>query len=309
MFLKIYLKIKLRYFLSVATNFCYLHNYEELRYYAEKSEKISINAFGVYNENHASTLVKIARLFFDLGCFSEAESLLVQSKGIFNPDIDKKGNYTANLSNLAYVYLELGRFSDAEKLFLEAKKRYYELREKNSFYFKGEKIFYTLNDLAYAISLNNLGYLYADLGRYNDAETLLIESTEIYKLYKNNKKFAEGYANNLNGLADLYRKIGRYDDAETLFNESIEIHRHYKNKMISGYSSTLMHLANFYRDFGHYSEAEPLYTEGIGLVTRLNDHPQYAKWLIDLADLYKKMRRYNEALSLYKEATEILKKN
>jgi tetratricopeptide (TPR) repeat protein len=66
-----------------------------------------------------------------------------------------------------------------------------------------------------AKSLNNLAVLYADQGRYADAEPLQKRALAIRE--KARGPDDPDVATSLNNLAELYRKQGRYADAEPLY--------------------------------------------------------------------------------------------
>ena len=66
-------------------------------------------------------------------------------------------------------------------------------------------------------SLNNLGELYRDLGKYSEAETVYLRALEIREnnLNSDNPAIAES----LNNLGLLYCNLGRYHEAEFLHIE------------------------------------------------------------------------------------------
>ena len=71
-------------------------------------------------------------------------------------------------------------------------------------------------------SLNNLAALYADQGRYADAEPLYKRALAIRE-----KALGPDHpdvATSLNNLAELYRDQGRYADAEPLYKRALAIY-------------------------------------------------------------------------------------
>jgi tetratricopeptide (TPR) repeat protein len=75
------------------------------------------------------------------------------------------------------------------------------------------------NTLSLGITLNNLGFLYAQLGRYKEAEAYLLESIRIARQLSS----FGGLVANLDSLATLYLLMNMPIEAELAFQESLEI--------------------------------------------------------------------------------------
>ena len=107
-------------------------------------------------------------------------------------------------------------------------------------------------------SVNNLGYLYGEQGRYADAERFFLRALEARErvLGKENSYTLTS----VNNLASIYERQGRYADAEPLFVRSLEANE--RNKLYKDEPSvldSLNNLASLYVHQGRYAEAEPLW--------------------------------------------------
>jgi tetratricopeptide (TPR) repeat protein/CHAT domain-containing protein len=161
----------------------------------------------------------------------------------------------------------------------------------------------------YAESLNNLAMLFKEMGAYDKAEPLFIESMDIYKktLGPNNPE----YATALNNLATFYFDLGKYDKAEPLFIESSAIRKKSLGQNHPSYAQSLNNLAMFYKKLGNYPKAEPLLGEALNSLKESlgSDHPSVAISMNNLAELYCDMSEYSKAEPLFIEALAIKKKS
>jgi tetratricopeptide (TPR) repeat protein len=158
---------------------------------------------------------------------------------------------------------------------------------------------------AYAISLNDLAWLYRVMGRHAEAEPLAEEAVGIFRTALGERHPA--YAASLDNLAWLYRETGRHAEAEPLLVEAIEIRRTALGERHPDYAISLHNLAWLYRSMGRHAEAEPLAREAVGIFrTALGErHPAYAASLFNLEWLYLQLGRHAEAEPLAEEAVGI----
>ncbi|MCK6617379.1 MAG: tetratricopeptide repeat protein, partial [Cyclobacteriaceae bacterium] len=157
----------------------------------------------------------------------------------------------------------------------------------------------------YATSCNNLALLYAEQGRYNEAELLHKEAKEIRIKVLGKEHLS--YSTSCNNLAYLFVKQGRYSEAEPLYKEVKEIRAKVLGKDHPNYVASCNNLAYLYVQQGRFSEAEPLYKEAKEIQAKVlgKEHPDYANSCGSLANLYADQGRYSEAEPLYMEAKEI----
>ncbi len=78
---------------------------------------------------------------------------------------------------------------------------------------------------------NNLGILYDDLGRFEDAEKAYLEALEIYKelAEKSPDAYLPDVAMTQNNLGNLYRKLGKFEKAVKYFDEALDIDSDYSS--------------------------------------------------------------------------------
>ncbi|MFM6075337.1 MAG: tetratricopeptide repeat protein, partial [Dolichospermum sp.] len=83
-----------------------------------------------------------------------------------------------------------------------------------------------------ATSLNNLAGLYRSQGRYNEAESLYLQSLDICKRQLGDDHLDvatslnnQGGSNSLNGLGNVYYSLGQYQTAIDFYQQSLKITR------------------------------------------------------------------------------------
>ncbi len=159
-----------------------------------------------------------------------------------------------------------------------------------------------------ARSLNNLGLLYQDQGRYDEAEPLLKRSLVIYEKTLGPEHLA--VARGLNNLAELYRNLSRYAEAEPLYKRALSIAEKALGTEHPTVATILNNLAILYHAQGRYAEIEPLHKRSLAIREKTldPDHPDVATSLNNLAGLYRDLSRYAEAEPLYKRSLAILEK-
>src|ERR1700686_892638 len=145
-------------------------------------------------------------------------------------------------------------------------------------------------ELAHA--LTNVGVLYRETQRLEDAEAALNEALEKRRqLAKLNPKAYEGdLAQTLNGLGLLYRRTQRLPDAEKNLNEALAIYRRLAKAKPTVYEAdearTLTNLGSLYSYSQRFSEAETVYGEAIQ-IWRRQEKANPATYGPDLAQTLK----------------------
>jgi tetratricopeptide (TPR) repeat protein len=148
-------------------------------------------------------------------------------------------------------------------------------------------------------SLNNLGLLYKDQGKLEEAKKLYLESLEIKRTLGDKK----GISESLNNLGLLYKNQGKIEEAEKLYMESLEIRRSLGDK--KGISSSLSNLGVLYKNQSKIEEAEKLYLESLEIYRFLGVKKGISGSLNNLGLLYKDQGKIEEAEKLYLESLEI----
>ena len=113
--------------------------------------------------------------------------------------------------------------------------------------------------------LNNLGVIYLDLGRIEEAEKLYLESLEINR----SLGYKIGLSNSLNNLGILYKNQGKIEEAEKLYLESLEIKRFLGDK--KGISNSLSNLGIIETEKNEIQRARKCFVESIEIRKEIKD--------------------------------------
>ena len=115
------------------------------------------------------------------------------------------------------------------------------------------------NHLDYALSCNNLAFLYTDQELFDQAEPLLMESKGIYADVLG--KESTDYATACNNLAYLYKHQRYYAQAEQLYGEAKNIWGIIYGNHHPKYAKACNNLSALYEAQGKYAQAAPLIKE------------------------------------------------
>jgi tetratricopeptide (TPR) repeat protein len=160
-------------------------------------------------------------------------------------------------------------------------------------------------DRQFALSLNQLAFLYNFQGKYHEAEPLIMRSLSIYE-----NQLGEDHpevATSLNNLAVLYYHQDKYDEAEPLFLRSLSIRENQLGEDHPDVAYSLNGLAKLYYSQGKYNDAESLFLRSLSIRENQlgEDHPDVATSLNNLAELYRNQGKYNEAEPLFLRSLSI----
>ena len=231
--------------------------YTEAEPFHERALEINERQHGKNHSNTVPTLTNLAINYKERGRYAKAEPLYEQALKIVK---DTNSFHSALLmNNLAFLYQEQYRYDEAENLYKEAlvihekrtrgkddeymasplqnlarlyyfKSREAELREKQDLLGKAESYAkraldidekYNPDDPQTGASLNMLGAVYSDQGRFVDAERLLKWALAIYKISLSMNH--PWYAECSHDLATLYERQKNYVDALPLRNHTIDV--------------------------------------------------------------------------------------
>jgi tetratricopeptide (TPR) repeat protein len=161
-------------------------------------------------------------------------------------------------------------------------------------------------DLAH--SLNELGILYSQQEKYNQAEPLFKQALALGQELLG--EHDPDIAFSLNNLAELYRNQRRYEEAEPLFKQALAIRQKLLGDHHSDVPRILNNLAELYRNQRRYEEAEPLFKQALAIRQKLlgDHHSDVPRILNNLAKMYSLQRRYKEVEPLLKQALAVRQK-
>ena len=209
-----------------------------------------------------------------------------------------KGDEAAILNNLSTLYFSLGQNKRALNYADEAAKiyqklgtdQYANLQKKEveflfdalsndnispSFVNRGLATRNNLNDSyrtdttvqwGAAANFNNLGQLYTNIGKYNDAITMHQRALEIYSQIKNSL----GTGITLDYLGNAYSSLGQPDKALSFHQQALAVYRNRQDK--NGMIISLNNLGKTYVNLGKIPEALGTYQQGLALLQELGDN-------------------------------------
>ncbi len=154
-------------------------------------------------------------------------------------------------------------------------------------------------------SINLLGDVYAELGRYEDAELLYKSSVE-----HNRSLYGESHPDSLsavNRLASLYHVQGRYGEGVPLRKHVLERRRQTLGDNHPATLSALNGLAATYHRAGQFDEAVPLSEEALTLQQQVlgERHPNTLTSMVNLGLAYDDQGQFDKAEKLHKRAVQI----
>ncbi len=149
-----------------------------------------------------------------------------------------------------------------------------------------------------------LGVLYQQLGRHEEAEHLLgaVLDARIETLGEEDP----ASLTSLNQLADLYFAMRRIDEVEPLDRRTLEIRRRVLGEDHPDTLRSLNGLAATLFNQGRYAEAAPFFEEGLAIRRRTlgDSHPDTLMLANNLAAAYLELGRHTEAEALQREVVE-----
>jgi len=193
---------------------------------------------------------------------------------------------------LGFNWRQIGETDEAEQHFLKAIDIY-----KQHY---GEAHLTTLNTMDY------LGYIYEDQGRYRDMERLW---TRILKIRQN--VYGEEYpAGTINGLGVALCHLGKYEEAESFFNKALQLEKAWYEvggERFNMFPYLKRNLTRVYTATGRYEEAEQLLLkaiEGHGWDVEYGVNIRYST---ELANVYREWGKYDKAEPLFNKTLKALR--
>ena len=159
-----------------------------------------------------------------------------------------------------------------------------------------------------ALSLNNLGLLLDDQGKYDEARTHFERALRICEETLGPQRLETAIC--LNNIAGSLEKEGRYAEARQLCERSLEIHEKTLGPENAGTAMVLNNLAGLFLAEYRYADARPLYERALRIREKVlgPDHPDTAVSINNLAALLYHEGKYSELRPLYERALQIRQK-
>jgi|GEM_PF-6641962 len=126
-----------------------------------------------------------------------------------------------------------------------------------------------LETLQYAASLNNLGALYYQQGKYDKSADMFEQALPV--LEKVTGSNSQNMAAALNNLASVYRQQDLLTKAEPLYRQALPIWQKEVGPNSPPVAATLNNLAKIYSQQGDYAKAESFYKETVTVLEKMTD--------------------------------------
>lgn len=157
-------------------------------------------------------------------------------------------------------------------------------------------------------ALNDLGFLYNELGRYKKAEHSLKEAIEYTK-----KLYGSEHEETLilrSNLAFLYINRDKYKQAEPLYKENLEISKKLYGLNHSYTVVALNDIGSFYHYLGDFQKAEFFLKKSLEISRKINglDHKDTISTMQNLGSLFDDLGQYQRAKPLLEEALNLNEK-
>jgi tetratricopeptide (TPR) repeat protein len=233
----------------------------------EQAKQLYSEALDILQEqgNYADAIARLndlAGIHHAQGHYEQAIELYNQALEIYEDGKDTDiATYASTINLLAGTYHAQEKYAEAENKYLEA------LDIRRNLKGLGE------SNPDVAISLNNLGLLYADQGRLDEAKSHYEQALLIQK-----SLFGEtnlDIATTLNNLALLFYSQHNLLEAEKSLEATLKIRQKLLGKNHPDVAGSLNNLAGIYKAQGRFAEAKPLYEEAlkIAIISLGEDNP------------------------------------
>jgi tetratricopeptide (TPR) repeat protein len=155
-----------------------------------------------------------------------------------------------------------------------------------------------------ALTLDSLGEMRFDQGRWDEAEECLKRANRLYAELGAANSLAA--SNVLRHVGELYSLRGQLEEAEKFLASAVAGCRKAGAEAETALASALHSLGRLYVVQAKYAGAEPLLKEALALNRALGEnHPAYADGLTHLASLYRLENRPERAEPLLRKAAKI----
>lgn len=155
---------------------------------------------------------------------------------------------------------------------------------------------------AKSVALGNIGNIYHNLGKPDEALEYYQQALEI------NKKlgYEQEIAHNLSNIGTVYNELGKHEEALKFQEEALEINRKIEDE--PGIANSLNNIGVVYNDSGKTKEALKFYQEALEINKKIGYEEGIANVINNIGLTYSKLREINLALNYYQEALKINRK-
>src|SRR6185369_10733321 len=153
------------------------------------------------------------------------------------------------------------------------------------------------NHKSVANTLNNTAWIYGDLGESQTALEMYLEAAEA------KKKIGETDAVTMSNIASSYAQLGQYQRALDMHLQVLALRQGPANK--AGRAITLSNIGNCYYHLGDLTRALDFYSQSLELMRQETKKYYTATVLNHTGVAYRSLREYDKALNYFNEALEL----
>ncbi|HEY9849980.1 MAG TPA: tetratricopeptide repeat protein [Leptolyngbyaceae cyanobacterium] len=153
-------------------------------------------------------------------------------------------------------------------------------------------------------TLNSIGTVYKNLGRYQSALTSYQEALAIVqemKLRSPNANMNNFEGAILNNIGTVYEQLGQYPTALESYQKALTIVQD-----LSWRETTLINIGSAYEKMAQYPAALEFYDRALAVARGVSDRPTEGITLIHQGKVYQKIGQHQTALESYQQALAIL---
>jgi len=156
-------------------------------------------------------------------------------------------------------------------------------------------------------SYNNLGGVYQDLGRYNEAkeyhEKALISKKKIF--VEEHDQVATSY----NNLGSVYQALGQYNEAKKYHEKAVITRKKIFGEEHDDVATSYNNLGTVYQALGQYNEAKEYLKKALIIRKKIfgGEHDRVATSYNNLGRVYRAFGQYSEAKEYHEKALAIRK--
>ncbi|KAI2618440.1 hypothetical protein GGR54DRAFT_605477 [Hypoxylon sp. NC1633] len=157
------------------------------------------------------------------------------------------------------------------------------------------------------ISMNNLGIVLHNQGKYEEAVQIYRETLELMEQVLG-KEDPITLAN-MNNLGSVLRSQGKYEEAEQIYRETLELMEQVLGKEDPITLQSMNNLGSVLSDQEKHEEAEQILREILELREQVlgKEHPDTFKSMKNLGFVLSQQGKYEEAQQIYRETLELMK--
>ena len=259
----------------------------------DRSNEFFLLAINISETNDSADTAFVGGLYNDLGLNYQDLDQFSESKNALNKAIQLlSGNKHLSMladakSNLATLYHQSGNFGEAIRYFKEV----YEIDKKVG------------DPLKQSSSLNSLGRMYVDWGKYKIGLDYYFRSAELLDSVKNSDMLAIRY----NNIGMTYQLQGNHAEAIQWIEKAkvIEEKSGKSNKLAIRY----FNLGSSYMALKDYIKAKNLFEKSFDIFSSLNLPQEQSKITASLGQLYLEQGHYKKAFSYFVQSEKFAEKS